>query len=491
MTDQNPQSGRRRVLLLSYHYPPMGGSGVQRAAFLARHLCKLGWDVHVLRAGHRHHPLRDESLAENDRAGSGPVVHNVYGWDAGGAATRLARWIPVAVPRAWVEDRIYWRLDRWQRRSVGVEPQQWWTGAAVRAAVRLARNKAFDAILSTSPPHSVHRAAMQIAHRLAVPWIADLRDPITDNFAYQPRSNAEHQQWVALEGAIGSRAAAVVVTCDDLKERLAARFGRGDAIRVIPNGYDDAACASHGADGDFLRDSSARKRSSESLCITSVGSFYRDQSVGLLLSALRRVNAESSEPRVRWRIVGSVSAQQQELFETSDARFVERVGYVSHGAARDAMRGADLLFLMTPANAGGALCIPAKTYEYLASGRHVLGLVHAGTQLERILRSAGNTTLALHGDDAADVLVCALESCRSRFIAGQLQSPRDAAFVRRFTRRAVAERYSSLLDAVIDRRDLAATTTAAACQPAQAPCHAQERTSASQSSRASNKGAAG
>ncbi|GJQ25175.1 MAG: hypothetical protein HBSAPP02_02070 [Phycisphaerae bacterium] len=487
MTDRTSQPGRRRVLLLSYHYPPMGGSGVQRAAFLARHLCALGWDVHVLRAGHRHHPLRDETLAEHDGALPGPVVHDVFGWDSGGAAAKLARWIPVAGPRTWVEDRIYWRLDRWQRRSCGAEPQQWWAGAAIRAAVRLARSAPLDAVISTSPPHSVHRAAMGIARRLAVPWIADLRDPITDNFAYQPRSIAEHERWVALERDIVSRAAAVVVTCEDLRDHLLARHRRGHAIQVIPNGYDEASCEKHGANRDGSMASLTRPGGSTSLCITSVGSFYRDQSVGLLLSALRRVNAGASEPGVRWRIVGSVSGQQEQLFEPDDSRFVERVGYVSHGEALDAMRRADLLFLMTPANAGGALCIPSKTFEYLASGRHVLGVVHAGTHLERILRSAGNTTLVLHGGGAADDLVRALEACRSRFIAGQLQTPRDTTFVNRFTRRAVAMQFSSLLEAVKDRSGMNAT--AAARELTRTRSHNPEGAPASQSSRTQDRGA--
>lgn len=488
MTVRASQSGRRRVLLLSYHYPPMGGSGVQRAAFLAQHLCALGWDVHVLRAGHRHHPLRDETLAWNDGVPSGPVVHKVLGWDAGGAAAKLARWIPVAAPRTWVEDRIYWRLDRWQRRSSGAEPQQWWAGAAARAAVRLARNEPFGAVISTSPPHSVHRAAMEIARRLAVPWIADLRDPITDNFAYQPRSIAEHERWVALERDIVSRAAAVVVTCEDLKDRLLARYGRGHAIQVIPNGYDEASCAEHGANRDGSMASLSRPGGTTSLCITSVGSFYRDQSVGLLLSALRRVNAGASEPGVRWRIVGSVSSQQEKLFEPGDSRFVERVGYVSHGEALDAMRRADVLFLMTPGNAGGALCIPAKTFEYLAVGRHVLAVVHARTHLERILGRAGNTTLVFHSPDAACALVRAMESCRSRFFAGQLQSPRDSAFVSRFTRRAVAEHFSSLLDAVKERSGVNATATAQ--ELTRTASHDPECVLASQSSHSLNEGAA-
>lgn len=460
MTDRGPQFDRRRVLLLSYHYPPMGGSGVQRALFLARYLCALGWDVQVLRAGHRHHPLQDETLACSDGALPGPVVHNVLGWDAGGAAARLSRWIPGSAPRAWVEDRIYWRLDRWQRRSNGAEPQHWWAGAAVRAAVHLARSGPIDAVISTSPPHSVHRAAATIARRLTIPWIADLRDPITDNFTYQPRSSAEHERWKALEREIVARASAVVVTCDDFRGRLIARFGRGDSIHVIPNGYDETGGAIHAACPGSSRDSKSDPARSETLCITSVGSFYREQSVELMRSALHQVNAGSSEPLVRWRIIGSVSAQQQAFFKPGDARFVEQIGYVPHGEALDSMSRADLLFLMTPANAGGALCIPAKTFEYLALGRHVLGVVHAGTHLERILRQAGNTTIVLHGEDTSEALAEALRACRARHLAGRLESARDAAFVSRFTRRAVARQFSSLLDALTARSRARATWTA-------------------------------
>ena len=101
----------RRVLLVTYRYPPLGGSGVQRAAKLARYLPQAGWRVHVLTAGCTHYPLVDSALS--DDSVPGVTVHRVLGYEpAGIAATTCGllgcRKEPGAAPGG-VEDRLFWR----------------------------------------------------------------------------------------------------------------------------------------------------------------------------------------------------------------------------------------------------------------------------------------------------------------------------------------------------------------------------------------------
>ncbi len=113
----------REVLLVTYRFPPLGGSGVQRALKLARYLPDAGWRVHVLTAGHTHYPLIDATL--NGEPGDGHdhglssenvQVHRVLGYEPGGIAATACRWMgrraaaQTAGEAPSLENRLFWRL---------------------------------------------------------------------------------------------------------------------------------------------------------------------------------------------------------------------------------------------------------------------------------------------------------------------------------------------------------------------------------------------
>ncbi len=516
---------RRNLLLVAYHFPPFGGSGVQRALKLARYLPECGWNVHVLTAAHRRHPLIDESMSME--LGEGVCVHRVLGLEPGAVAAALRR-LPAAHLRAGrshapaigrchteagqgkghnaapgghasfaqrLEDRLYWRLDRAARWLPLCEIERLWVPAASRAARRIARRHEIQAVITTSPPHVSHLVGRSVRRRLGIPWIADLRDPILDNFAYEARSASVDRRWRDLERIVIQEATRVVVTCPEPIDALQERYPTVPPIRfaTIPNGYDpaDAPQAEQiappeqvfqkGATGclsltsPMSRMPSPRKVRADDppvapnpkcigasettsqtpfanrrFVLAHVGAFYRDQSVEPLLAAIRRLMAARPEiaGSLELRLVGSLSTQQRSFVQPSDDVFLRLVGYRPHREAIREMAAADALFLTTPPSRGGRYCIPAKTFEYLAFGRHVIGVVHQDTALADILRRAGNATLLNHraGEDMADLLARAIASALDAWTAGALDRPRDYAVVESFRRHRLARTYADLLN---------------------------------------------
>jgi glycosyltransferase involved in cell wall biosynthesis len=439
----------RNLLLVTYQFPPIGGSGVQRAAKLARYLPRCGWRVHVITAGHAHYPLLDPTMAVH--GGDEAVVHRICGLEPAGLARTVCRHLAQegTVPRwlSGLEDRLHWRLDHVCGALPLPEAEMLWVPAAIRQARRLVERYEIEAVVTTSPPHSAHLVGRSLKRRLGLPWIADLRDPILDNFAYRPNARLADRFWRWLERSVARQADAVTVTCPELAEHLARRYGAGDARRFasITNGYDPADAPVQESDGGLAGGPNGRR-----FVLAYVGAFYREQTIEPVLEAIRELRARRADvaERLEFRLIGGVSAAQRRLLREEDAAFFRNEGYRPHEEAIAEMARADALLLLTPANGGGRLCIPAKTFEYLAFGGHVLAFAHAGTELRRILERAGNVTL-IERPEAAQ-LGQAIESCYDAWSAGRLNRPRDSEFLKQFRRDRLAERFAAVVERCAD-----------------------------------------
>lgn len=429
----------RNLLLAAYHFPPHGGSGVQRAFKLARYLPLAGWRARVVTAGHEHYPVLDRTLcAEYDAA----CVERVLGTEPGALAMRVARRFTENKTggAGALENRIYWRLDRWMRTLPFAEMEQLWVPAAARRARRMINEHAIEAVITTSPPCATHLVGRNLRRQLGIPWIADLRDPILDNFSYRPSSERADRYFRRLESTIAREADRVVVTCPELAERLRERYRDVSAERftTLTNGFDPA-------DAPTL----VHKPNTGRFTLAHVGAFYREQTLGPILEAVRQLCAARPEIRdaLRFRLVGTLSATERALLLPMDFSFLDPTGYVDHRTAVNEMAAADALLLTTPSSDGGRLCIPAKSFEYLAFGKHIIAYLHEGSWIDRTMRQAGNCTLVHRADTAG--WAKAIESCFAAWKVGRLQQQRDRIIIEGFRRDRIAARYARVVEEAI------------------------------------------
>lgn len=432
----------RRLLLVAYDFPPAGGSGVQRPLKFARYLPECGWHVTVLCRGHDRHPLRDPQLLDElTPLGDAVRVVRVPGFEPAGLTRQAVD--AVGGGRAgvdWLHERVDWRLERVARAAPLPEPAWLWSLAAARTALRLARSQQFDAVMTSGPPHSVHMIGRTLRRRRRLPWVADLRDPIITNFAYVARGRRLHAWWSQLEATIVREADEAVVTCDDLAADLALRHGRPrDRLTTITNGWDPADFAGLPAAG-----------AATPFRLVYVGAFYRQQSIAPILSAFRSLLGTRPELRgqLLFEHVGSLAASQtRELRDTDDA-FLVRRGYRTHREALAAMTAAAALLLTVPPGPGGRLCIPAKTFEYLAAGRPIVALAHAGTALDGLLRAAGDG-IELVRPEQPERLSSSIIATYDRHRASTSAPARDPRVLRDSRRDMLTRRLAELLERTI------------------------------------------
>lgn len=438
-TQPRPTIGR--VLLISYQFPPTGGSGVQRPAKLVKYLPSLGWEVEVLTAAHDRFPWSDPSLL--DDLAESCRIHRATGLEpaclARLATAPLSRLVSPAGKR-WLEDRLYWRLIRLTAATGRGNGEALWTGSATRAALRLHHARPFDAVISTGPPHFVHEAAMRISYAAGLPWIADLRDPPVSDFDREPARSARGQAMHRLERAVLRNAAIVTTTCPAFAHDLRARYPdrRPDTIRAITNGFDRddlrPVLSAAGADVDECR-------------FVAAGALYGRREISRLVTPLLDVLEAHPEWRNRVQLVlaGSIDAQQRRHWERNRPDWLTLAGYLDHASALRLAASAACNIVMVPDCRHGHLSVPGKLFELLALPTHVLALAPESGDTARIAQAAGGATLVPL--EAAGRVASALERIITDHFAGCLIRERDWWAVDTYDRRVITAEFADCLEA--------------------------------------------
>jgi glycosyltransferase involved in cell wall biosynthesis len=383
----------RRLLLLSYFYPPLAGGGVHRPLGFTRWLPGQGWDCTVVCAGSEDYWVRDETL--EGRVPPGTEVIRVPGGSALSGWLRLKRGTVRAMGpgSSAVRDTAGAAGRRSGMLFGGLRVLSDWmllpdsyAGWARRAravaAARLARGDV-SAVLSTSPPDSVHLAALPLARRFGLPWAADFRDPwIGLHFRHPPTAwHATRQRDLERRVLTGADLvlAASRTHADELERDAAARPRR---VVHLPNGYEP----------DPVGPAPARDADHFTLVFTGMLSLMPD--VEVLFEALHQVLARRPEARrrIRVRLAGPFDIDYEDRAVALGLKgIVEFTGPLAHGEARSLQRAADLLLLWKPR--GFHTMVPGKTYEYLDAGRPLLALLEDGDEVEQLVRRAGGTCL--------------------------------------------------------------------------------------------------
>lgn len=425
-----------RVLLVTYYFPPSGGAGVQRPTKWTRYLPAHGVAPTVLTVRAGAYPHLDPAM-EADVPDGVPVVRTpapdpfaLYGRLTGRSRAEA---VSARTHRVGESDALGERIARWVRANVFVpDARVGWVPFARRAARRLHAEAPFDAVVTTGPPHSAHLVGRALARR-GVPWLADFRDPWSDihYVGALARSAGAEARDRALEASVLREAGAVVTVSEPLARRLRERvagLGARTPVHVVRNGFDPADVAG-----------AAPPVRTDRFEIVYTGTLFGTPTA--LLDGM------AGEPRAHLRIVGTVP--------DDFAAAVERRGLgarvtveptVPHADAVAAMRGAALLLLTVEAAWSYAdAVVPGKTYEYLASGRPVLGLGPPG-EAAGILAATSAGQMLDPGDDGA--VRAALASHVDAWAAGTPLAGAPASSLAPYDRRAQAGELAAILRAL-------------------------------------------
>jgi glycosyltransferase involved in cell wall biosynthesis len=424
--------GRRRLLVLAYFYPPLAGGGVHRVLAFTRHLPAHGWDCTVVCAGPGDYWVTDASLLE--RVPPATEVVRVQGGSALSAWLRLRRG-----DHGRRSGRTFSGLRALADWWLLPDSYAGWAGRARAVAMRRIAAGGIDAVLTTSPPDSVHLAGLELKRRHGLPWVADFRDPWFGLYMRDPPTAWHAARHAAMERAVMAGADLVLTASRTHAEGVGARSGaRPREIEHLPNGFE--------AQGEVAEASPADATTFQ---MAFTGTLSQMPDAETFLEAVHEVLARRPEARrrLRARLAGPYDTDLADrALALGLTGIVEFTGPLPHADTRALQRGADVLLLWKPP--GSPTMVPGKTYEYLDTGRPVIALLEAEDEAARLVTRAGGTVVPPR-DRAA--LAARIEERYAAWREGQRPAPSRPGWLDEHRRDVLAARLAGMLDRVTGR----------------------------------------
>jgi len=428
---------RRRVLVLCYFYPPLAGGGVHRVLSFTRHLPGYGWDCTVVCAGEEDYWVRDESLAQ--RVPEATEVIRVPGGSALAALLKLGR-----ANRGRRAGGAFGRLRRWSDWWLLPDSYVGWAGRARRAAAQRIARGGIDAVLSSSPPDSVHLAARALRRKTRIPWVADFRDPWIGLSFRTPPTAWHRARQQALECGVLRNADAVLVASRAHEHTIGAACGGApDPARVqwLPNGFEPDAAPEPDADG----------APAPHFVLVFTGTLAQMPDTEVFLEAVHEMLKRNPEARrsLRARLIGPYETGYADRAVALGLTpgIVEFQGPRDHARARAEQRAADVLLLWQPR--GTPTMVPGKLYEYLEAGRPILAVADPAGESAQLARR-GDAEVVRPAD--RDALALAIERRWREWRAGTHPPRARHAWLEEHRRDRLSGRLAATLDRLAEAR---------------------------------------
>lgn len=382
----------RRVLLVTYHFPPDLAVGAIRPAAFSKYLSDAGWEVTVLTVKDKYHNRREKSSLDSRYTGALVTrtcmfrSPSYYYRKLKGIVRRDKGESHVGAPsRGRPRTKGQNQLRQWISALLSFPDEHvGWFPFAVVKGIQLARRKNIEIVMTSGPPHSVHMIGACLGKLARIPWIADFRDAFLDD--YYPQGPADRGELclglaLRLEAWFMSRSAFILTTTERFSVSLQTRYPiHKEKVFTLPNGYDPE---------DFVGISREKEKD---FTISYLGTFYGPRNPKPMLCAVSElIQQKRLDPsRVVVRFIGHCNEAVGTTVEAMISDYglgnnVQILPWLPRRQALEIMVRSHVLLLLAEDQ---PLEIPGKVYEYLAAGSDILAITSDGATAD-LLRETG------------------------------------------------------------------------------------------------------
>lgn len=439
------QAVMKRVLIITYYWPPSGGSGVQRWLKMSKYLPENDWQPVIYTTENAEYPILDPSL-QKDVSPEAEVIrqpivepYTLYKRFVGMRAdekVKVGFTDESGKQKGWKT-----RLSVWIRGNLFIpDARRWWIRPSIKYLLKYLKDNPVDAIISTGPPHSMHLIALRLKAKLGLPWIADFRDPWTDiDFYNELRltkwADCKHHR---LEHKVLTKADKVVTVSWNWASGLGKLGNRN--VDVIQNGY-DWECNPNEKKGVL----------SDEFSVTHLGVIGSTRNAPVLWHALQELMDEIDgfSNRLKIKLVGQVDRTVVENLNSCNLMDnVVLIPHVHHDDVKQIQESSQVLLLLVnnAPNAKGILT--GKLYEYLASGRPILAIGPEDGDAARLLDETKAGVMVEFEDK--EKMKVAVKDLYDKYLDNRLLYI-DNAEIEKYSRRALAGEYAKMLDTIAEK----------------------------------------
>jgi glycosyltransferase involved in cell wall biosynthesis len=370
----------KKVLIITYYWPPAGGIAVVRWVKFVKYIRENGWEPVVYTVSNGNYPLTDASLEKDVPEGiqiiKRPIwePHQLYRFFAKNKNSSGLADIKPKHQASFIE-----RISNWVRSNFFIpDARALWIKPSVRFLHDYLKGNPVDAIVSTGPPHSAHLIALALKRKTGIPWLADFRDPWTTMDYYKELllSGWADKKHHRLELAVLKTADAVTVVGNGMKSEFEKKSAR--KISVVTNGFDE---------DDF---SLTESRPDDHFTIVHIGTFFSRINPTNLWQALTELKSEGHPlcADLQIKLMGRIDASVVEAIRTSGLEeFLMLVPIQPHQEAVKQMKNAQVLLLCIFEHT--KFVLTGKLFEYLASKRPIFCIGPLDGDAAAILEDTG------------------------------------------------------------------------------------------------------
>ena len=364
-----------KVLIITYYWPPAGGSGVQRWLKFVKYLQEFGIEPVVYTVENANYLKQDTSLLNEVPRGIEILKQPI--------------WEPTAL--------LFWKKSKQQTKGISnvskggflsfirgnffiPDPKVFWVKPSVSYLQKYLDNHTIDVIISTGPPHSMHLIAEKLHQKNTVKWLADFRDPWSDlyyNKDFNQLAFAKNKN-KRLEERILRNSDCILTVSNSLKEELEKTAKK---VEVITNGFDDEFSASN----NVILDTK--------FSISYIGLLPKQSNPKLLFKVLKGLCKESEifKKDLKLNFIGDISEEVKvEILANKLDENTDFVGYVSHQEAIAYQNKSQVLLLLIPNVKNNKGILTGKLFEYLKAKRPILAIGPEKGDLAAILQETNS-----------------------------------------------------------------------------------------------------
>ncbi|MCQ4035195.1 glycosyl transferase family 1 [Kaistella montana] len=370
----------KKILIISYYWPPSGGPGVQRWLKFVKYLPEFGWEPTVFIPENPSYPIIDESL-ENEVSKDLKIIK-----------TKI--WEPYQIAEFFGKDNkkfkagqfdvgenqsLKSKLSIWVRGNFFIpDARVFWVNPSVKFLRKYLKENHFDALVTTGPPHSMHLIGLNLKKEFPnLKWIADFRDPWTEISYYQhlKLTKSADQKHRNLEQEVFENADVTLAT------------SYSDAENFKKKGA-NAICITNGFDVENQEPRTENLEPSIKFTLSYIGVLEQLRNPDVLWMVLNDLIKENKDFRKDFELkfVGRTDDKILEKIENSELKnSVRNLGYLSHSEANLEMQNSDLLLITNFPEDKSKGIIPGKIFEYLATKKQIISFGPKDSDVKKIL----------------------------------------------------------------------------------------------------------
>jgi glycosyltransferase involved in cell wall biosynthesis len=408
----------RTVLFIAYNFPPAGGAGVQRSLKFVKYLTQFTWHPVVITTTANAYPVRDESLWADVPADV--PVYRAKSYDINGLRPYFSR---LKAGKVLSAINVALMLP---------DAALLWARLARSTVQKAIEEHKPSLIYSSSGPASAHLLASWTKTRFGLRWVADFRDPWSENrlIPYYPGYRTLNRR---MEHSVLSRADRVITVTQPWANDLQRLSGaRNQSVLVIENGYDE---------GDVAP---LPPRQTERFTMTYTGTFSRLRRPDALVAAVDTLTSTGEIPVDEIRVV--IAGKDTSKYIPHRSPYELR-GYLDHSCLTELRQDSDLLLLIqdpSPENRGA---FSGKIYEYLGSNRPTLAISHPENVAAQLIDRARAGRIVHHDPSEIAAAILHYYTCwktRSFDYSPQWE------IIQEYTRRNLTKRLAAEFDRLTD-----------------------------------------